>query len=139
MSEMTVAAPARATRDTAAEQDLRMASLAARAGLEPELAQRFGRDPYAVLAEFGLVPAQDPGCPTVLELENLQPYDVTAVANPTLMCVNDSAAVANPTLMCVNDSAAVANPTLMCVNDSVSVAAPTLMCVNDSERLGRRN
>ncbi|MFC1416165.1 hypothetical protein [Streptacidiphilus cavernicola] len=34
--------------------DRRNAELAARTGLEPELAQRYAADPAAVLAEFGL-------------------------------------------------------------------------------------
>ncbi|MEV0092381.1 hypothetical protein [Streptomyces sp. NPDC050738] len=36
------------------EEVLRFAELAARTGLEPELAQRYESDPAAVLAEFGI-------------------------------------------------------------------------------------
>lgn len=39
-------------------EDLRFAELAARTGLEPELARRCGDDPLAVLAEFGLIAAE---------------------------------------------------------------------------------
>ncbi|MFD9504878.1 hypothetical protein [Streptomyces sp. NPDC060035] len=39
--------------------DHRLALLTARAGLEPELAQRYTSDPVSVLAEFGL-PATEP-------------------------------------------------------------------------------
>uniref|UniRef100_A0AAU2JYK9 Uncharacterized protein n=1 Tax=Streptomyces sp. NBC_00049 TaxID=2903617 RepID=A0AAU2JYK9_9ACTN len=39
--------------------DHRFALLTARAGLEPELAQRYTTDPLSVLAEFGL-PAAEP-------------------------------------------------------------------------------
>ncbi|MEV6264946.1 hypothetical protein AB0M42_29935 [Streptomyces sp. NPDC051784] len=39
--------------------DHRFALLTARAGLEPELAQRYTNDPVSVLAEFGL-PATEP-------------------------------------------------------------------------------
>ncbi|WP_406145946.1 hypothetical protein [Streptomyces sp. NBC_01012] len=39
--------------------DHRLALLTARAGLEPELAQRYTSDPVSVLAEFGL-PAMEP-------------------------------------------------------------------------------
>ncbi|WP_354643030.1 hypothetical protein [Kitasatospora camelliae] len=38
--------------------DRRFAELAARTGLEPELAQRYASDPVAVLAEFGLSAAE---------------------------------------------------------------------------------
>ncbi|MFE3519538.1 hypothetical protein [Streptomyces sp. NPDC059166] len=43
----------------ALSSDHRLALLTARAGLEPELAQRYTSDPLSVLAEFGL-PAAEP-------------------------------------------------------------------------------
>jgi putative thiazole/oxazole-modified microcin (TOMM)-like peptide len=45
---------------TPVELDWRFAELVARTWLEPELAERYGADPCAVLAEFGLSIA-DPG------------------------------------------------------------------------------
>ncbi|MFF9406835.1 hypothetical protein ACF1B0_15130 [Streptomyces anandii] len=48
-----------------AEEIMRFAELAARTGLEPELARRFESDPAAVLREFGL-PAGGAGAPAVL-------------------------------------------------------------------------
>ncbi|MFE2022119.1 hypothetical protein ACFW9O_29190 [Streptomyces sp. NPDC059499] len=51
-------APA-ATATQPLTSDHRLALLTARAGLEPELAQRYTSDPVSVLAEFGL-PATEP-------------------------------------------------------------------------------
>ncbi|MFE1753232.1 hypothetical protein [Streptomyces anandii] len=48
-----------------AEEIMRFAELAARTGLEPDLARRFESDPAAVLREFGL-PAGGTGAPAVL-------------------------------------------------------------------------
>lgn len=48
---LTVTASTRTLTDPA---DRRNAELAARTGLEPELAQRYAADPASVLAEFGL-------------------------------------------------------------------------------------
>ncbi|MGG2463667.1 hypothetical protein ACO0M4_28370 [Streptomyces sp. RGM 3693] len=55
-------------------QDWRFAVLAARSGLEAELGARFGVDPVAVLAEFGLAehaPAELPALCTGLVIEDL--------------------------------------------------------------------
>jgi hypothetical protein len=41
-----------------AQEARRFAELAARTGLEPDLAQRYANDPVAVLAEFGLSAAE---------------------------------------------------------------------------------
>lgn len=52
-----------------AEEIMRFAELAARTGLEPDLARRFESDPAAVLREFGL-PAGEAGAPAVLVAAN---------------------------------------------------------------------
>ncbi|MGK5627328.1 hypothetical protein [Streptomyces sp. URMC 123] len=44
--------------DGTAQEEHRFAELAARTGLEPELAQRYADDPVGVLAEFGLPAAE---------------------------------------------------------------------------------
>jgi hypothetical protein len=50
----TIAPAAVTPADHAPSGHHRFAELAARTGLEPELAQRYTNDPVAVLAEFGL-------------------------------------------------------------------------------------
>jgi hypothetical protein len=52
------AAPCSAAVAERRSADRRFAELAARTGLEPELAQRYASDPVAVLAEFGLSAAE---------------------------------------------------------------------------------
>ncbi|WP_326438142.1 hypothetical protein [Streptomyces sp. H27-D2] len=47
-----------ATAIRTATEDHRFAELAARTGLEPELAQRYATDPVSVLAEFGMSAAE---------------------------------------------------------------------------------
>ena len=56
MSTLTIPAPAGPARTSA--EDHRIALLTARAGLEPELAERYLTDPVSVLAEFGVVAAE---------------------------------------------------------------------------------
>lgn len=56
MSTLTIPAPARPAGTS--PQYLDFALLTARAGLEPELTERYLADPVSVLAEFGLVAAE---------------------------------------------------------------------------------
>lgn len=53
MSALTELAPTAPAAD-ALSQNHRIALLTARAGLEPDLAARYHRDPVSVLAEFGV-------------------------------------------------------------------------------------
>ncbi|MEV5567818.1 putative TOMM peptide [Streptomyces sp. NPDC052196] len=56
MSTLTIVTPSGSARSP--RPDHRLALLTARAGLEPELAQRYFIDPASVLVEFGLNAAE---------------------------------------------------------------------------------
>ncbi|OLZ71659.1 hypothetical protein AV521_12160 [Streptomyces sp. IMTB 2501] len=68
MSTLTIPAPARLAGTSA--QDHRIALLTARAGLEPELAERYLTDPVSVLAEFGVVASE----PVYLAEAGVKPF-----------------------------------------------------------------
>lgn len=74
MSATTAAATAeRVTAERVTiEQDLRFAELIARSWLEPELAERYSRDPRGVIADFGIelpAGAPIPSLPAVAEMK----------------------------------------------------------------------
>jgi hypothetical protein len=58
-----------------AEEIIRFAELAARTGLEPELAGRFEADPEAVLTEFGLPAGEAESMVGTGRVENLSGVD----------------------------------------------------------------
>ncbi|GHF22003.1 hypothetical protein [Streptomyces morookaense] len=63
---------------------LRFAELAARSGLEPELARRLENSPAAVLAEFGLSAGHpEPAAGTTLLIEDLSRSTAGALVVPT--------------------------------------------------------
>lgn len=66
------------------EETRRFAELAARTGLEPELAHRYATDPVAVLAEFGVSTTEPLYLVDSAMIEDLDGPDVSAVAAPTL-------------------------------------------------------
>ncbi|GHE55542.1 hypothetical protein [Streptomyces capitiformicae] len=65
------------------EEDLRFAELTARAGLEPELAQRYANSPALVLAEFGLPATEPASTGTAVVIEDLSRSAAGAMAIPT--------------------------------------------------------
>ncbi len=86
MSTLTIPAQARPAAPSA--QEHRIALLTARAGLEPELAERYLTDPVSVLAEFGVVAAEpvylaEAGAAPFL-LEDLDQGDTTVSYNSWL-------------------------------------------------------
>lgn len=68
------------------QDDLRFAELAARAGLEPELARRCTDDPVALLEEFGLSAAEPLYAEGSVLLEELDRADGSTMVAPTLGC-----------------------------------------------------
>ncbi|MFF2807742.1 hypothetical protein ACFVT2_11215 [Streptomyces sp. NPDC058000] len=71
-------------------QDWRFAVLAARSGLEAELGARFGADPVAVLAEFGLAehsPAELPALCAGLVIEDLDRPDPAGALTASNVCI----------------------------------------------------
>ncbi|KAF4407925.1 hypothetical protein [Streptomyces lycii] len=69
-----------------AQEDLRFAELAARAGLEPDLARRCADDPAGLLEEFGLSPAEPLRTGRSVLVEHLDRHDGLTMAAPTLGC-----------------------------------------------------
>lgn len=67
-----------------AEENRRFAELAARTGLEPELAARYDSDPVAVLAEFGLPAAEPLYTEGWVVIEDLTRSGAQGVAAPTV-------------------------------------------------------
>jgi hypothetical protein len=74
----------------------RFAELAARTGLEPELAERFAIDPRSVLAEFG-IPASGldrspeyalAAAPAVLVIEELDQADPSDIVGYSHACIS---------------------------------------------------
>ncbi|KNE82228.1 MULTISPECIES: hypothetical protein [Streptomyces] len=68
------------------QDDLRFAELAARTGLEPELARRCADDPAALLEEFGLSAAEPLYTGQSVVVEELDRADGLALVPPTLGC-----------------------------------------------------
>lgn len=68
------------------QDDLRFAELAARTGLEPELARRCTDDPAALLEEFGLSAAEPLYTGQSVVVEELDRADGLALVAPTLGC-----------------------------------------------------
>ncbi|MFF0626328.1 hypothetical protein [Streptomyces sp. NPDC004296] len=71
-------------------QDWRFAVLAARSGLEAELGARFGADPVAVLAEFGLAehaPAELPALCAGLVIEDLDRPAPAGALSASNVCI----------------------------------------------------
>lgn len=65
------------------DEELSFAELAARSGLEPELARRLDHSPADVLAEFGLSPVRPVRAGTAVVIEDLSRSVTDSLAIPT--------------------------------------------------------
>jgi hypothetical protein len=82
----TIAPEAAAEAVYTVQDDFGFAELAARAGLEPELARRCTDDPVALLAEFGLSAAEPLYTGQLVVVEELDRLDGLTMVAPTLGC-----------------------------------------------------
>ncbi|WP_265566854.1 hypothetical protein [Streptomyces hygroscopicus] len=65
------------------DEELRFAELAARSGLEPDLARRLDTSPATVLAEFGVSPVPSAPVGKIVVIEDLSRPATDSLAIPT--------------------------------------------------------